>query len=167
MSNFLIFFLFQSCFLDSKGVDLKLVNKDWFLNHLKWIYWKLLSYDLKFKFINKLLTPVNILLQLKYRYDIEIGRVQRSCLRKIVEKDDTLTNKLVILFVSNIFDNNLSSNTIFIQISDGWYPIKALCDTYLTNFVRSKKIKIGDKLALYSCELIGCPKDGCPPLEVC
>ena len=28
-----------------------------------------------------------------------------------------------------------------------------------------KKLKIGDKLAVYSADLYGCPKDGCPPLE--
>ena len=35
----------------------------------------------------------------------------------------------------------------------------------MSSFVKSKKIKVGQKLAIFSSELVGCPKDGCPPLE--
>ena len=106
-----------SCFLDSKGVDLKLVNIEWFRNHLKWIGWKLYSYQSKFKnsFTQAtVFSPLNILLQIKYRYDVEVGQARRSCIRKIIEKDDTSVNKLIILFVSNIFDTNptASSNMV-------------------------------------------------------
>lgn len=61
---------------------------------------------------------MNILLQLKYRYDVEIGAARRSCLRKIVEKDDTSANKCIILFVSaihmQISTNNLVRKLLYI-----------------------------------------------------
>lgn len=50
-------------------------------------------------------------------------------------------------------------------MSDGWYPIKAQCDSYLSNYIRSNRLRIGQKLAIFSAELVECPKDGCPPLE--
>ena len=55
---------------------------------------------------------------------------------------------------------------IFIELSDGWYPIKALCDTHLTILIKNERIKIGDKLSIFSCDIVAAPKDGCPPLEV-
>lgn len=88
----------------------------------------------------------------------------RSCIKRVTEKDDTLMNKLVILFVSKIF--HASSNMIYVELSDGWYPIKALCDAHLTSYIKSNRIKVGDKLAIFSAEMIGCPNDGCSPLEV-
>ena len=54
----------------------------------------------------------------------------------------------------------------FIELCDGWYAIRALCDTYLAECVRKKRLRVGDKLAIFSSELVGCPKDGCAPLEV-
>ena len=54
----------------------------------------------------------------------------------------------------------------FIELSDGWYPIRAQCDSYLANYLKSKRLTVGDKIAIYSSEMVGCPKDGCPPLEV-
>lgn len=48
---------------------------------------------------------------------------------------------------------------------DGWYPIKAQFDSYLSEYLRRGRIKLGDKLVLFSPELTGCPKDGCSPLE--
>jgi breast cancer 2 susceptibility protein len=194
--------LWKSCLLDSDGVDAKLVDLVWASNHYKWIVWKLISYESATITSNRKerwLTPRNVAAQLKYRYDVEIGAAGRSCLRRLMERDDTSNNKLLCLFVSRIFDKNsvtgainsdsavnfnssqafqtfsfflfLSNqiciqNKCFIELSDGWYAIRALCDTYLAEYVSKKRLRIGDKIAIYSCELIGCPKDGCAPLEV-
>ena len=52
-----------------------------------------------------------------------------------------------------------------IELSDGWYSIKALCDTNLTKLFEAGKIICGDKLAIFGCDLNG-PTDGFSPLEV-
>ncbi|CAF0722989.1 unnamed protein product [Brachionus calyciflorus] len=112
------------------------------------------------------MTPLNIINQLKYRYDIEIGCARRSSIRKIIEKDDTSMNKTLILFLSKVLPSTSTTvPTLYVELCDGWYPIKAQLDTYLSDYVRRGKIKIGDKLAIFSPELLGCPKDGCDPLE--
>jgi hypothetical protein len=54
----------------------------------------------------------------------------------------------------------------YIELCDSWYPVKALCDSHLAEHIKNKRIKIGDKLAIFSADLCNCPKDGCPPLEV-
>jgi len=56
-------------------------------------------------------SPLNVLLQMKYRYDVEVGRARRSCIKKIIEKDDASTNKLIILLVSNIFEEKSASSS--------------------------------------------------------
>jgi hypothetical protein len=48
---------------------------------------------------------------MKYRYDVEVGRARRSCIKKIIEKDDASTNKLIILLVSNIFEEKSASSS--------------------------------------------------------
>lgn len=49
----------------------------------------------------RVLTPARVMMELKYRYDREIDRFQRSALRKILEKDDVATKRMV-LCVSSI-----------------------------------------------------------------
>ncbi|KAK9402363.1 breast cancer type 2 susceptibility protein [Crotalus adamanteus] len=58
---------------DTPGVDPNLISKAWVYNHYKWIIWKLAAMEVAFPqaFASKCLTPEGVLLQLKYRYDIE------------------------------------------------------------------------------------------------
>jgi breast cancer 2 susceptibility protein len=124
-------------------------------------------YQLKYSgsFDQLLLTPTNVSLQLKYRYDVEIERAQRSCVRKITEKDDTATCRTVVLFVSKIDCYN-KEKMLLIEVCDGWYPIKALCDPDLTKLFENGKIIVGDKLAIFNAELNhSALQDGYPPLE--
>lgn len=52
-----------------------------------------------------MLTPTRVVMELKYRYDREIDRSERSALRKILEKDDVVTKRMV-LCVSSIIEVN-------------------------------------------------------------
>jgi hypothetical protein len=67
------------------------------------------------------------------------------------------------LFISNI--NDSLKDRVFIVLSDGWYSMRALCDQHLIKYIRNKKLKIGDKLAIFSVDLVG-PKSGFSPLDV-
>ena len=48
-----------------------------------------------------MLTPERVMKELKYRYDREIDRAQRPALRKIFEKDD-VPSKRIVLCISSI-----------------------------------------------------------------
>ena len=72
--------------LDS--VDPTLISIEWIRNHYRWIVWKLASMELRLPsiFAHQVLTPINVLEQLKYRYDVEIDRSRSSALKRIIEQ---------------------------------------------------------------------------------
>jgi len=153
----------KNCFLAAPGVDPSIVPKGWVENSFKWIVSKLASMERSFPqyFSGKALTPQNVILQMKYRYDLEIDNAKRSVLRKIIERDD-VSCKRMILFVSQIKNKMLD---YYLELSDGWYSINAEIDTPLRNFIKSGKIKVGTKLVIQGAELLN-NDQGCSPLEV-
>jgi hypothetical protein len=48
----------------------------------------------------RMLTPERVMKELKYRYDREIDKVERPALRKILEKDDVPTRRMVLCISS-------------------------------------------------------------------
>lgn len=155
----------SSGFLDCDSVDPKLVPDNWIRNCLKWILLKLAGLERNFPqtYAGNSVTPANVMMQLKYRYDREIDRSQRSALRKIVEQDDAASKPLV-LFVSRIKHTNPLECSL--ELSDGWYAIgSGALDQVLTRAVRERKIRVGTKLLIQDAELIGV-EEACSPLEV-
>lgn len=92
----------ETAFKSMPGVQLSLLHENWVRNNYTWIVWKLASYERAFpQHFSNCLNVENIIKQLKYRYDREIDRAERSALRKILEKDETAARRM-ILCVSNI-----------------------------------------------------------------
>ncbi|CAH2225099.1 breast cancer type 2 susceptibility [Pelobates cultripes] len=171
---------FYRALCDTPGVDPKLISPDWVYNHYRWIVWKLASLEVKFPecFASRCLTPERVLLQLKYRYDVEIDQTRRSAIRKIMERDDS-SAKTLVLCISRVItqggnatnprsDKNEPADTkpgaAVIEVTDGWYGIKALLDPALTALLHSGKLFIGQKIITHGAELVGCD-DACTPLE--
>lgn len=160
--NLISIFEIEQSFKTMAGVDPKLLSAKWIENHYKWIVWKLASMERSYPDIfNDYLTPENIISQLKYRYDREIDRAQRSALKKILELDDTAA-KLLVLCVSNIF--RLSDGTYELELTDGWYGIRTNIDMALNTMIDKHLVKLGTKLVVFGAELLNC--QGCSPLEV-
>ncbi|XP_078078352.1 breast cancer type 2 susceptibility protein [Mustelus asterias] len=171
---------FYRALLDSPGVDAKLISEAWAYNHYKWIVWKFAAMETAFpkEFGSRCLTPENILLHLKYRYDVEIDQCHRSALKKIMERDDVAAKTLVVC-VSQIISMGTIPKTIaekgvpetkkdmplgIIEVTDGWYGIKALLDLPLTSLLRKRRLVIGQKIIIHGAELTG-SQDACAPLE--
>ncbi|XP_051687774.2 breast cancer type 2 susceptibility protein isoform X2 [Oryctolagus cuniculus] len=170
---------FYRALCDTPGVDPKLISGVWVYNHYRWIIWKLAAMEFAFpeEFANRCLTPERVLLQLKYRYDIEIDRCRRSAIKKIMERDDTAA-KTLVLCVSDITSSNTdtsensSSKTscvenkkvAIIELTDGWYPIKAQLDPPLFALLKSGRLTVGQKIIVHGAELVG-PPEACSPLE--
>ncbi|XP_053312342.1 breast cancer type 2 susceptibility protein [Spea bombifrons] len=165
---------------DTPGVDPKLISPEWVYNHYRWIVWKLAALEVKFPeyFASRCLTPERVLLQLKYRYDVEIDKSQRSAIRKIMEKDDSPA-KTLVLCVSRIISmgtslpNQSGSKTeagdskrvsAMIEVTDGWYGIKALLDPALTALLQKGRLFTGQKIITHGAELVG-SDEACTPLE--
>ncbi|XP_013410019.1 breast cancer type 2 susceptibility protein homolog [Lingula anatina] len=177
---------FYRAFLDMPGVDPRLVSQDWVYNHYRWIVWKMAAMEVAFpqQFGGRCLTPHRVMLQLKYRYDREVDASQRSAVKKITERDDTPA-KTMILCVSRVLTNKsietggqthsrgkegekeapkMAVENATVELTDGWYPIRAQLDPALTKLLRSGKLRVGQKLCVCGAELVG-SQDACLPLE--
>ncbi|XP_048389337.2 breast cancer type 2 susceptibility protein isoform X2 [Stegostoma tigrinum] len=185
---------FYRALLDSPGVDPRLISEAWAYNHYRWLVWKFAAMETAFpkEFGGRCLTPETILLHLKYRYDVEIDKCHRSALKKIMERDDVPAKTLVVC-VSKIismgvksYQSNLDlddtikqSKTVsekcvieakkdmcfgVVEVTDGWYGIKALLDLPLTTLLQKRRLVVGQKIVVHGAELIG-SQDACTPLE--
>ncbi|XP_015365877.1 PREDICTED: breast cancer type 2 susceptibility protein-like [Diuraphis noxia] len=152
-------------FLSHNFVDNKLIPKGWIENHFRFIVWKLAATEICFPdhFGNKLLTAKNVIHQLLYRYYREIEKCQRSALKKILEKDET-TSKRIILCVSKVNRTNLTE-AFSIELTDGWYSVQGIIDHEMNMLLHKGIIKVGTKLIIYNAELIGAG-EGIDPLDV-
>ncbi|NWH29716.1 BRCA2 protein, partial [Chloropsis hardwickii] len=169
---------FYRALCDTPGVDPNLITEAWVYNHYRWIVWKLAAMEVSFphEFANRCLTPEMVLLQLKYRYDLEVDKSKRSAIKKIMERDDA-PGKTLVLCVSKIISLNTvvspsSSNknmetkkaAALIEVTDGWYGIRALLDPPLKAFLDRRRLTVGQKIIVHGAELVG-PQNGCTPLE--
>ncbi|ETE68379.1 Breast cancer type 2 susceptibility protein-like protein, partial [Ophiophagus hannah] len=165
---------------DTPGVDPNLTSKVWVYNHYKWIVWKLAAMEVAFPqaFASKCLTPEGVLLQLKYRYDIEVDKSQRSAIKRITERDD-VAGKTIILCISKIisFSTNMphtadnksttednKKEVAIIEVTDGWYGIRAVLDPPLQSLLSRQKLTVGQKIVVHGAELVG-SQDASTPLE--
>ncbi|NWQ89678.1 BRCA2 protein, partial [Burhinus bistriatus] len=169
---------FYRALCDTPGVDPKLITEAWVYNHYRWIVWKLAAMEVSFprEFANRCLTPETVLLQLKYRYDLEVDKSKRSAIKKITERDDA-AGKTLVLCISKIISLNTvvspsSSNknveskkaAAIIEVTDGWYGIRALLDPPLKAFLHRRRLTVGQKIVVHGAELVG-SQNGCTPLE--
>ncbi|KAF0756440.1 breast cancer type 2 susceptibility protein isoform X2, partial [Aphis craccivora] len=152
-------------FLLHNFVDGKLIPNGWIENHFRFIVWKLAATEICFpdQFGNKLLTAKNIIHQLLYRYYREIEKCQRSALKKILEKDEA-TSKRIVLCVSKVIKTNLAE-TYTIELTDGWYSVQGIIDYEMNMLLHKGIVKVGTKLIIYNAELIGAG-EGIDPLDV-
>ncbi|CAH1778041.1 unnamed protein product [Owenia fusiformis] len=171
---------FCSAFLDTVGVEPKLISEAWVFNHYRWIVWKLAALEVAFpqQFGGRTLTPDNVMLQLKYRYDREIDRAERSALKKIYERDD-VPSKTMVLCVAAIDvstgqsgggeaesaeKSDMKMTKVQLELTDGWYSIRTIIDGPLQQFINQGRLFVGQKLCICGADLVG-SNDACPPLE--
>ncbi|KAI2656352.1 hypothetical protein H4Q32_013257 [Labeo rohita] len=170
---------FYRALCDTPGVDPKLISDAWVFNHYRWIVWKRASMERTFPDLmgGLCLTPEQVLLQLKFRYDVEVDHSQRSALRRIMERDDTPAKTLVLCVcgVAQTPQNpekpmkddktpNAKMESCVVWLTDGWYSIKGLLDPPLSAMLNKGRLRIGDKIVTSGAELVG-SQEACPPLE--
>lgn len=108
---------------------------------------------------------------------MEIDRCRRSAIKKIIERDDTAA-KTLVLCVSEILSPTTSltetsnsknsgvdtSKAAIVELTDGWYAVKAQLDPPLSALVQKGRLAVGQKIITHGAELVGSP-DACAPLE--
>lgn len=108
---------------------------------------------------------------------MEIDRSRRSAIKKILERDDTPA-KTLVLCVSDIVSSNTdlsetssckasnvdTNKMAIIELTDGWYPVKAQLDPPLFALLKNGRLFVGQKIIVHGAELVG-PPEACMPLE--
>ncbi|KAK6629416.1 hypothetical protein RUM43_003233 [Polyplax serrata] len=157
----------ERAFLAGPGIQPNLIPHGWIENHYKWIVWKLQNYEMTFPkyFGGRTLTLRNLMLQLKYRYDREIDRHERSALRKILEHDDTSAKRMVLRVCDITKVQKSEIKDYELQLTDGWYSCPARVDPPMVRLIDKGKIQVGTKLVTQGAILANCD-EGISPLEV-
>ncbi|KAL8190923.1 UNVERIFIED_CONTAM: hypothetical protein K2H54_065832 [Gekko kuhli] len=112
-----------------------------------------------------------------YRYDVEVDKSHRSAIKRITERDD-VAGKTLILCISKIISLSADVSQIcnkgtavenkreaaVIEMTDGWYGIRAVLDSALQSLLCRDRLCVGQKIIVHGAELVG-SQDACPPLE--
>ncbi|XP_075502367.1 LOW QUALITY PROTEIN: protein BREAST CANCER SUSCEPTIBILITY 2 homolog B-like [Primulina tabacum] len=156
--------------LSKSGASSPCLTKEWVSNHYKWIVWKLASYERRYpdKFLGKFLTVSNVLEELKYRYEREVVHGHRSAIRKVLD-GDVVPSSMMVLCISSVceygdpksgpqsvaLEGHVNGGDGKIELTDGWYSVKALLDEPLSKQLASRKLFLGQKLRIWGAKLCG------------
>ena len=107
---------------------------------------------------------------------MEIDRSRRSAIKKIMERDDTAAKTLVLCVSEIALGTNITetrsnktnsedtTKVAMVELTDGWYAIKAQLDPPLSALLKNGRLTVGQKIIIHGAELVGSP-DACTPLE--
>ncbi|KAJ2914759.1 hypothetical protein MD484_g5655, partial [Candolleomyces efflorescens] len=143
----------------------RLATEEWVNNHWCLILWKLAGMAAldplsEQKPETKRWCWKEVMKQLRYRYDVELDGGERPILRKIVAHD-TPANLPLVLCVSEIL---LGENgKTMLEVTDGWYRLRAEVDPALARAVKRGVIREGRKIAVSSARILSAKKD---PMEI-
>ncbi|CAN0369012.1 unnamed protein product, partial [Scytosiphon promiscuus] len=86
------------------GRDGQLATPIWVQNHTRWIVWKLAATERRFPghFPEGYLTAGTVLQQLQHRYDLELDRAKKPCLKSVLQGDASAARPMV-LCVSRVY----------------------------------------------------------------
>ncbi|KAF9454198.1 hypothetical protein P691DRAFT_754960 [Macrolepiota fuliginosa MF-IS2] len=144
-----------------------LATKTWVDNHWGLILWKLagmvaLDPDSESDPATKRWCWAEVKRQLLYRYERELNQAKRPALRLISTQDAPAACPLA-LCVSNIFwlesGNSLGTTYPELEVTEGWYRLRAKIDAPMARAVKKGIIKIGRKIGVAGARLDSERKD--------
>ncbi|KAJ9479675.1 hypothetical protein PHBOTO_003162 [Pseudozyma hubeiensis] len=135
----------------------------WVQNHWTLILWKLAAMvRLEPSSASERWSWDELIRQLLYRYEREVHMAQRSCLKRIQERDSSAARPMVLV-VSKILEEDVEvqaasgevtmRKSTILELSDGWYRIQAQIDSVLTNACNRGRLRVGHKLAIIGATL--------------
>ncbi|KAF9270659.1 hypothetical protein L218DRAFT_969147 [Marasmius fiardii PR-910] len=153
-----------------------LMSKDWVVNHWGLILWKLagmvaLDPETEADEERRRWGWTEIWNQLLYRYERELNMGVRPPLRRITVQDSPASSPMT-LCVSNISwpkPETVNGRKVEahpeLEVTDGWYKLRAVIDAPLVRAVKKGTLRIGRKIATAGARLDSERKDGVEVLE--
>ncbi|KAI0050561.1 hypothetical protein FA95DRAFT_1486944 [Auriscalpium vulgare] len=141
-----------------------LATQDWVDNHWRLILWKLAGMACFDPLRENLSEPRwswnEVMRQLRYRYERELNGGARPALRLITTQDAPASSHMV-LCVSNIFWSEGGVDQVGLpiiphpelEVTDGWYRLRAEVDAPLARAVRKGNLRVGRKIAVAGAKL--------------
>lgn len=159
-----------------KNCDIKKMTPKWITNHCRWIAWKLASIERRFCRLlgGGYFTLSRLLETLSRRFVREMINGERSPLRKVLNRD-VAASSIMILCVASVecgensggekaAQESGATQSYDLELTDGWYSVKAKPDSYLCRQIDLKRISVGTKLLVSNGVLHGAD-DGIDPLD--
>jgi len=145
-----------------RGALPQLASAVWVRNAWRMVVWKLAALERAFPgaWAAPPLNAVQAFTQLCWRYEREHGGARFPVLRRVAEGDAAASTPMCLL-VSGAWPDAPGQ----LELSDGWYPMRAQLDAVLSAAVRGGRIRVGDKLLVSGARRGGDETAG-PPLEV-
>lgn len=159
-----------------KKLGCTLATKEWVENHWSLILWKLSGMvrldPERERDGEKRWCWGEVIRQLRYRYEKELNGGQRPAFRLITTHDSPPGCPMVVC-VSNIIwseDGTAEDGSPVLphpelEVTDGWYKLRAEVDPPLERAVRKGFIRVGRKLAVTGAKLSGGKSEPCEVLE--
>ncbi|POW17330.1 hypothetical protein PSTT_00634 [Puccinia striiformis] len=138
------------------GCSIGRSTPQWVANHWGLIVWKL-SGMVRWQpdCMSRIWNPLNAVQQLKYRYEREFVCGDRSALKRILDNDCPSTVPMCLVIVGIIRQpansaatKGFSALSEMLELSDGWYKIKAHLDPVLARVLKRGSLRVGFKLAI-------------------
>lgn len=83
-----------------------------------------------------------------FRYEREFNHGHRSCLKRIHEQDVSPSSPMVLCVSSVDLPIDDKGKTRVIELTDGWYRIRAECDSVLREALGRGKLGVGVKIGI-------------------
>ncbi|KWU44262.1 hypothetical protein RHOSPDRAFT_29372 [Rhodotorula sp. JG-1b] len=171
------FVALQELVAERMPAERDLVTLPWIKNHWALVLWKLASYvrsrpDL----LHEWWSFERVMDQLRYRYEREVNRAERPAIKRIQEHDSPASLPMVLCVSqirweesTNELENAEAHDTaltiVGLELTDGWYRIRANVDRTLKSACERGKIVLGCKLAISGAKLDAAGSEGTDVLK--
>ncbi|PWN21103.1 nucleic acid-binding protein, partial [Microstroma glucosiphilum] len=160
----------KAAFEELKKAGAMRVDLAWVRNHWIMILWKLAHYTrCKPQEAALWWCFEQVMRQLKYRYEREVNLAQRSAIKRIQERDSPASLPMILRVfghhkvnaedvdslgaMSKVKDRTCGDYDYELELTDGWYRIRARMDPTLSRAFKRGKIAQGMKLAIQGARL--------------
>ncbi|KAM5535834.1 hypothetical protein V8D89_010452 [Ganoderma adspersum] len=168
----------EAAFAQLKELGCTLATQQWVTNHYGLILWKLagmvcLEPERERNSKTKRWCWPEVMRQLRYRYERELNGGSRPALRMISTEDAPAACPMVLCVSSIVMwapavvdgEGRPVDPHPELEVTDGWYRLRARVDRPLARAVRRGIIGVGTKLAVAGAKLGGDRKEACEILE--